>query len=422
MRARRKVAIHVRSLSKMYKIYERPSDILAEFLTRRSRHREHWALKDVTFDVPRGEVVGVIGRNGAGKTTLLRIIADTLDKTSGEVEVDGRISAIMVLGTGFNMELTGRDNILLGGLCLGMTHEEIARKTDGIIAFSGLGSFIDAPCKGYSSGMLARLAFSVATSVDPDILIVDEALAAGDMMFNVKSYARIRAIAKSGATVLFVTHSLQQVYDLCNSAILLDAGHVVAMGNPRSVGYIYEQMIHKEMAELYDARPPALQIGDIQVESPAKAKITQVDIADADGRAIRRLRDGQLYVIRIHVSASETVESLSIGYDIRTQTGVLIYGVSTSVLGIDQTISAGEEKAFEFALVARFNSGSYVLNVAIAENLSGVEQPSHYSIIQFVADSIVFECETDAKFPGLVNMCGTFVRGQILAERQMHGV
>lgn len=408
------VAIAVRGLGKMYKVYARPLDILAELVTRRCRHREHWALQDVSFDVPRGQVVGVIGRNGAGKTTLLRIISGTLDKTRGEVVVRGRVSAIMVLGTGFNLDLSGRENILLGGLCLGMSHHEIARKSDEIIEFSGIGAFIDRPCKTYSTGMLARLAFSIAASVEPDILIIDEALATGDMMFNAKSYARMREIAKSGATVLFVTHALNQIYDLCDSAILLDGGRIAAIGEPREVGYRYEQMIHEEMAAFNDALKPVLQLGDDAAAPAGKARIMHGDLVDAADASVRCLDDGKPYFLRIRVRAFENIPSLSVGYDIRTPTGVQIYGTSTSVQGIELTIAAGEEQEYEFELTAAFNSGSYIVNLGIAENHRSADNPSHYSMIQTIADSIVFEGMTRALFPGHVNMRSSFRGARVL--------
>jgi ABC-type polysaccharide/polyol phosphate transport system ATPase subunit len=405
----KEVAIRVSGLGKMYKMYSKPSDVLKELLTRKSRHREHWAVKDVSFEVNRGEVVGIIGRNGAGKTTLLRIIAGTLDKTVGQVNVKGRVSAIMVLGTGFNMDLTGRENILLGGLCLGMTHDEIGRKADDIIAFSGLKEFIDSPCKEYSSGMVARLAFSVAVSVDPDILIVDEALSTGDMMFNAKSYARMREIAKSGATVLFVTHSLQQIYDLCDKAILLENGSVGSVGDPRTVGYLYEQKVHEEMATLNNMAAPALAIGEFTSDVNRKAEIIGAEIFDStNGTAIRRLKDGAEYLIRIRVKAHMSVKSLSVGYDIRTHTGVQIYGFSTSVARIEERIEVGEIKEFDFILRPAFNNGSYFLNVGIAENLADVGSPDHYNMMHFVGDSIVIEATTDDLFPGLVNLRSVF--------------
>lgn len=413
--AEKEVTIRVSGLGKMYRMYSHPSDVLKELLTKKSRHREHWALRDINFEVKRGEVVGVIGRNGAGKTTLLRIIAGTLDKTCGTVGVYGRVSAIMVLGTGFNMDLTGRDNILLGGLCLGMTHDEIKRKEGAIIAFSGLKEFIDAPCKEYSSGMVARLAFSIAASVDPDILIVDEALSTGDMIFNVKSYARMREIAKSGATVLFVTHSLQQIYDLCDKAILLEKGGVAAIGTPREVGYLYEQKVHEEMALLNETQAPSLQVGEFSPNVSRKAEVVAIQILDAlTGERTTRLKDGSSYNLKVAVYARESIRSLSIGYDIRTNTGAQIYGCSTSVIGIDESINAGEEKEFVFSLCAAFNNGSYFLNVGVAENLSGIEQPDHYSILHFVGDSEVIECSTKALFPGVINMRGDYVGSKLL--------
>jgi ABC-type polysaccharide/polyol phosphate transport system ATPase subunit len=406
----KEIAIRVNDLGKMYRLYQRPSDVLRELITRKPRHREHWALKDINFDVHRGEVVGIIGRNGAGKTTLLRIIAGTLDHTKGSVDVRGRVSAIMVLGTGFNMDLSGRENILLGGLCLGMTHQEIAAKTDEIIAFSGLKEFIESPCKEYSSGMVARLAFSIAVSVEPDILIVDEALSTGDMIFNAKSYARMREIARSGATVLFVTHSLQQIYDLCDKAILLNRGTVASVGDPRSVGYLYEQMVHEEMATLNGAQAPHLQIANFEGDTNRRAEIKSAMLVDKlTGEPTRRMIDGHEYILKILVHANDDIASLSVGFDIRTQTGVQVYGYSTSVGGVVETIASGESKEFLVSILAAFNNGSYFLNVGIAENMGEIDQPEHFTMLHFIGDSIIFEAFTADIFPGLVNMKSTYL-------------
>lgn len=394
----------------MYRMYSKASDVLFELLTRKPRHREHWALKDVNFEVNRGEVVGIIGRNGAGKTTLLRIIAGTLDKTVGTVDVKGRVSAIMVLGTGFNLDLTGRENILLGGLCLGMTHEEIARKTESIIAFSGLKEFIEAPCKEYSSGMVARLAFSVAVSVDPDILIVDEALSTGDMMFHSKSYARMREIAKSGATVLFVTHSLQQIYDLCDKAILLERGGVAAVGEPRTVGYLYEQKVHEEMAALNESEPPSLQIAVLEIDPNRKADIVAVRFEEKDGAAAHQLVEDRPYRLVISIRANQEIESASVGFDVRTQTGVQIYGTSTAFCENPTNISLSSGEAYDcvFDIKLPLNNGTYFVSVAIAEFLSGFEAKDHYSLIQFIGDALTVQAKTTSNFPGLVNFRSSF--------------
>ncbi|MFJ6324494.1 MULTISPECIES: ABC transporter ATP-binding protein [unclassified Rhizobium] len=407
MSENKEIAIKVSGLGKMYRLYNRPSDVLRELVTRKTRHREHWALKDIGFDVHRGEVVGIIGRNGAGKTTLLRIIAGTLDHTVGTVDVRGRVSAIMVLGTGFNMDLSGRENILLGGLCLGMTHQEISAKTDEIIAFSGLQDFIESPCKEYSSGMVARLAFSIAVSVEPDILIVDEALSTGDMIFNAKSYARMREIARSGATVLFVTHSLQQIYDLCDKAILLNKGTVAATGNPRSVGYLYEQMVHEEMANLHGAdTAPSMEIGASMADATRKAEVISSMITDRTGGAVRYLEDDKTYHLAINVKSSVDIPSVSIGFDIRTQTGVQVYGASSTFCSNakDISLTAGQVRELKFELTPRLNNGSYFISVAVAELISGFESKEHYSLLHFVGDAIVIESRSAANFPGLVNL------------------
>lgn len=237
-------AIRLENLTKDFEVYDRRSDVALELLTGRRRHRTFRALENVSISIPHGEVLGIIGQNGAGKSTLLRIVTGVLDATSGSVTIEGRVTAILELGLGFNGELPGRDNVYLSGLLYGMTRSEIERKFASIVEFSGLKDFIEQPVKTYSSGMQARLAFSIATAVDPEILIIDEALAAGDSMFVQKCMRRIHELCKGGHTVLLVSHGTSLLAQLCTRVVWLEAGRVKAIGNPMLVIQAYDLAAH----------------------------------------------------------------------------------------------------------------------------------------------------------------------------------
>ena len=274
-------AIEVKGLSKRYEIYAQPRDRLKQFILPRlhavaapSRpppqyFREFWALRDVSFSMRRGETLGIIGQNGSGKSTLLHLICGTLAPTTGEVAVRGRISALLELGSGFNPEYSGRDNVFLSGQVTGLTRAEVEERYDSIAAFADIGEFIDRPVKTYSSGMVVRLAFATQTALDPDILIVDEALAVGDMSFQIKCFARMNQLRERGVTILFVSHGLGTVISFCDRALYLRQGVQVALGPASEVARRYEQ---DSLADKMVARqPPTSPAGGASELAPASA-------------------------------------------------------------------------------------------------------------------------------------------------------
>ena len=248
------VAVRVQNLSKCYQIYDQPRDRLKQFvaprlqrmagLTPKQYFREFWALKDVSFEVNKGETVGIVGRNGSGKSTLLQLICGTLSPTHGSVQTNGRIAALLALGSGFNPQFTGIENVYTNAAVLGLKKDEVDERFDSIAAFADIGRFIEQPVKTYSSGMAVRLAFAVAINVNPKILIVDEALSVGDELFRRKCFSRIRAIRDGGATILFVSHSGGTIVDLCDRAILLESGEKLAVGIPKQIVGRYQKLLY----------------------------------------------------------------------------------------------------------------------------------------------------------------------------------
>ena len=282
-------AIEVRELGKCYQFYARPQDRLKQFLARGRKQyfREFWALQGVSFQLRRGEVLGLVGRNGAGKSTLLQLICGTLQPTVGELQVRGRIAALLELGAGFNPEFTGRENVFMNAAVLGVPEDEIAAKFDAIVDFAGLRDFIDQPVKTYSSGMYVRLAFSVATSIEPDILVIDEALSVGDGAFARKSFERIMALKEQGATILFCSHSMYQVEALCSRAIWLEAGRVRQAGEVAGVVREYQAFLDALAAG--DAEPAKA----LAVASPERRVRFLAYEVTVDGEAEKVAHSGQ---------------------------------------------------------------------------------------------------------------------------------
>lgn len=361
------ILIHARNLSKKYEIYDRPADRLKEIAWRgrRTFHRDFWALRDVSFEVERGSAVGIVGTNGSGKSTLLQMICGTLSPTNGELSVSGRISALLELGSGFDPEFTGRDNIYLNAAIIGLSRAEIDDRYGDIVDFSGIGAFVDQKVSTYSSGMQMRLAFSVAVHVDPEILIVDEALAVGDNLFQKRCFERIEAMRAKGVTLLFVSHDQETVRTLTDKALLIDNGNQLMWGNSSDVVLEYRKLLHaKETAslahEVVVARNEA-SAAETPVESTAAegdmatnsrsaafdfgtgdAEILSVTVHDAQGGEANVFEPGQTMVIRMHAVARKKLKNLNVGVRIRNKQGIKIYSWGT--LNQDIAVWAGRQR------------------------------------------------------------------------------
>lgn len=338
-------ALRVDKVSKQYRIYERPGDRLKESLTRGrlKRHREFWALRDVSFEVESGTTVGIVGPNGCGKSTLLQIIAGTLEPTHGEVLREGRVSALLELGAGFDPEFTGEENVYLNAALLGYSRREAERIFPEIERFAEIGPFMYQPVKTYSSGMYVRLAFAVASSVEPDVLVIDEALAVGDAVFQHRCLHRIKEIQVRGATVLFVSHDAATVRALCSRALLLSAGRVVSDGKPADVLNLYQKLIMESERAFEDerasARAPSGEASAAPDSLPppkgtfrhgdGSAEITGAELSDATGSAARIAETGASLTLRLSVLFHRDADDAVIGLLIRDRNGVHVYGTNT---------------------------------------------------------------------------------------------
>jgi len=311
------------------------------------RYQDFWALQEVNLSIQPGEVFGIIGPNGAGKSTLLKVIARVLRPTRGRVRIRGRLAPLLELGAGFDPELTGRENVYLNGAILGFTKAEIERLYDGIVDFSGLGDFIDAPLRTYSTGMYARLGFAVATAERPDILIVDEILGVGDAEFQTKSFERIQGFRASGATILLVSHSLERVQEVCSRAMWLDRGQVVSLGSAQAVVSQYlERNRQRESQQLSAQRQAVEQSQAAPAETPTRwgtsqIEITAVRITDEYGEEKTIFETGAALHLHIHYLAHQPVQSPLFGIAIHRQDGAHVTGPNTGFQGLDLGLLEG---------------------------------------------------------------------------------
>jgi lipopolysaccharide transport system ATP-binding protein len=414
------IAIRVQGLTKSFRLYERPEHRLLELMSfgRVQRHRTFTALKDVSLEIRRGETVGIVGRNGCGKSTLLQVICGILQPTAGTVTTQGRIAALLELGAGFDGNFTGRENVYLNGALHGRTRAEMEERIEAIIAFADIGEFIDRPVKTYSSGMFVRLAFATAVNVDPDILVVDEALAVGDEAFQRKCFARIEQIKERGATILFVSHDAQTIIQLCDRAVLMDGGETLAEGAPKAVVAKYQRLANSKperrgrirdsilngicdnastvLAEQLEPNNstnlPDQQFFDtaLLTHRPPPQEVNgafahQIALLSPDGRIVNVLQTGGRYRVRGSIQLDEEVPAIDFTFMFRTLTGVLIGGATTPTL----EVKAGQLQIdIEFDFVCRLLAGTYLMNFRVSSYDGGDE-----TIVFRAVDALMFRVE-----------------------------
>jgi lipopolysaccharide transport system ATP-binding protein len=432
------LAISLSNISKCFKRYDRPIDRLKEVLLPSKNYADDfWALRDINLEIPKGQSVGIVGRNGSGKSTLLQIIAGILTPTAGEVNINGRVSALLELGSGFNPEFTGRQNVFFNGRLLGLNKTEIEQKFDQIAEFADIGDFIEQPVKTYSSGMFVRLAFAVATSTTPDILIVDEALSVGDEAFQRKCFARIQSIQDRGGTILFVSHSASSIVELCQDAILMSHGEILLAGSPKNVVSKYHKLIYapvdrleklkQEIRDLNQDSTIAEEsfLANIQVEKNDRATIDQYDpnlipqstisyvsrgakiencrIETLDGRLVNILCQRDRYIYKYKVAFTNEAYRVRFGMLIKTMSGFELGGATSHT--IYQPIEYVEEGSIievEFNFRCFLQSGIYFLNVGVVGDLDGSEQylDRHIDIAMFRVQE-----EDDILSTGVIDFC-----------------
>ncbi|SAK51728.1 ABC transporter-like protein [Caballeronia fortuita] len=442
-------AIKVDNLSKCYHIYDRPQDRLKQtFVPRVQRllsrpvtqyQREFWALNDVSFDVKRGESVGILGRNGSGKSTLLQLICGTLTPTSGSVEVNGRVAALLELGSGFNPEFTGRENVYLNGSLLGLSREQIDNRFDEIASFADIGAFIDQSVKTYSSGMLVRLAFAVQVQLEPDILIVDEALAVGDALFQKRCFQRIEKLVSDGVTLLFVSHDIESIRTLTHKSLLLKEGRRVAYGVSSDVVLAYRKQLHAEEAAYFSSitaqvaeraatqdetpRAPAAEASAemesdvaVAVEStqPVTARsdklefgsgeveVVSVETRDASGERVHVFYPNEPLTVRVVCRAKKDMTHLNVGMRIRNKEGVKLYSWGTlnqdmaniaakngESLFWNREVTAGEE--FEVIFKAPCSLGVNLYEIQAAVSYEGTPDYHNQRMLHWRDEAAFFQ-------------------------------
>ena len=372
-------AITVRDVTKIYRLYDKPIDRLKESLsvTHKNYHKDFYALQNLSFNVKKGETVGIIGTNGSGKSTILKIITGVLTPTSGEVQVDGKISALLELGAGFNMEYTGLENVYLNGTMLGFSEEEINDRLQAILDFADIGEFIHQPVKTYSSGMFVRLAFAVAINIDPEILIVDEALSVGDVFFQAKCYHKFEEFKKQGKTILFVSHDLSSGSKYCDRVVLLNKGVKLEEGSPKQMVDLYKQLLVgqnpvKQNESASEEQIPAEnseELGDFQMNpnmleyGSRIAEITDFRVIDDKGMCSNTIEKGSEFKIRMKVRFNEDIQEPIMAYTFKNIQGTEITGTNTMYENAKVERSGkGDTCTVTFTQTMNLQGGEYLLS------------------------------------------------------------
>jgi len=445
------IAVRTESLSKKYRLFASRGDRLKEALHpwRRTYHREFWALRDVSLEIPRGTTVGILGLNGSGKSTLLQIISSVLQPTAGTVHVDGRVAALLELGAGFNPDLTGRENVVLNGTIMGLTRDQIRDRMGSIEDFADIGEFFDQPMRTCSSGMFMRVAFATAIHVDPDVLIIDEALSVGDAKFQEKCFRRFRTFQDAGKTILFVTHDRSAVPRLCNMGVLLHQGQLVATGEPGHIVDLYAEVLtFGEFRGAHagrDARRAAVAVGDEPGTEPTPlvplsarpieaadvpapgiedicaanplynryehrsgnrhAEIIDFAIRDSVSLNPPMIRTGTRVDIEMKVRFDADVESPILGLVFTNHEGVVVYGINTEMLNCRiPRAEAGSVQAYRFGVCLMMSQGDWFINFCIAESytelcdhrsalahLYVIDEQAHVGLVRFETDFSILD-------------------------------
>lgn len=376
-------AITVTDVNKMYKLYDKPSDRFKEALglSRKKKYKEHYALHNVSFNVKKGETVGIIGTNGSGKSTILKIITGVLNQTSGNVEVNGRISALLELGAGFNGEYTGLENVYLNGTMIGFSREEIDSKLQDILDFADIGDFINQPVKTYSSGMFVRLAFAVAINIEPEILIVDEALSVGDVFFQSKCFHKFEEFKKMGKTIVFVSHDLGSISKYCDRVVLLNKGVKLDEGNPKEMIDIYKKLLvnqYDEDEKADDKKNTVEKINKVATDNwkdnlslnpniveygNGAATIIDYAIVDEKGQITSSIDKGSNCKIQIKVQFNERIVEPIVAFTIKDLKGTEITGTNSMFEKAELLeVQPGDVKTVTFEQEMNVQGGEYLLS------------------------------------------------------------